>query len=383
MDVIAQARLLQPYMVQARRRLHREPELGFEEQKTSAYVAEELRHLGYAVTRLSPTGILGELEGMAPGKTVLLRADMDALPIREETGLPFASAREGVSHACGHDFHTAMLLGAAKLLSQERGSMRGSVRLLFQPGEETGRGASEMIKQGVLESVDACFAEHVAPRVPTGAIATGEGQLMAGAGTFRIKIRGEACHGAMPHMGADALLAGAQTVVSLQSIVSREVAPLKPLVVTAGTFHAGSRYNVVSGEAEIEGTVRALDGELLRETGSRIARVASGVAAAHRCAAQCEYAITCESLTADPVLAELVRSAARELLEDPALLLTLPPDMGSEDFSDIAALKPSAFAIVGVGGEHPLHSGFFEGDEAAMPIGAALYARFALDFLTQ
>lgn len=383
MDITARARLIEPYMVEARRRLHRRPELGFEEHESSDFVAQELEKAGYAVRRLSPTGVLGELAGASNGKRVLLRADMDALPVEEESGLAYASERPGVMHACGHDMHTAMLLGAARLIAEERAALRGSVRLLFQPAEETGRGARKMIAQGVLEGVDACFAEHIAPMVPVGAVFTGAGQLMAGAGTFRITVQGKACHGAMPHQGADALLAAARIVTALQTIVSRETAPLAPLVITVGTFRAGDRYNVVAGEAVLEGTVRALDGALLMRMGEDIARVASSTAAAHRCTAETSYAKTCESLVTDAALTETLRRAARKVIAAPELLINMQPEMGAEDFSDISALRKSAFAAIGAGGEFPLHSGRLNVDERALSTGAALYAQFAFDYLLE
>lgn len=381
MDIVAQARLLQPYILNARRRLHNRPELGFEEKESSDFIAGELEALGYSVTRLSPTGIMAELSGNKSGATVLLRADMDALPIEEKTGLPFASCHEGISHACGHDIHSAMLLGAAKLLLERRSELNGNVRFLFQPAEEMGNGALHMITQGVLDGVDACFAEHVAPLYDVGMIAIGKGQLMAGAGTFKITVNGKSCHGAMPQLGADALLAGAQIVVALQSIVSREINPMTRLVITVGTFHSGDRYNVVSGESVIEGTVRALDGKLLDTMGEKLERIASNVAEAYRCTAQTEYKKTCESLVADAAIADVARSAAQKI-QDSALIYDLEPQMGSEDFSDIAVKRPSTYAVIGVGGEYPLHNERFNADESAMPVGAALYAQFAIDYLT-
>lgn len=385
MDVFEQAKLLSDYISDIRQRIHANPELGFEEYATSKLIADELDALGIPYRMMEPTGVLGTLCGQAPGdgKTILLRADIDALPIAEATGLPYASKNAGVSHACGHDTHAAMLLGAARILSENRDRFSGRIQLLFQPAEETGRGAEAMIQQGVLEGVEACFAEHILSQVPVGVVLTGPGQVMAGAGTFKITVQGVSCHGSQPEAGADALLAGAAIVNALQALTSREVAAISPFVLTVGTFHAGDRYNIVTGHAEMEGTVRAFDRKLLRDAGERIARIASGVAAAYRCTADTEYACTCESLITDAAVTKVLQAAARKVLPNEAMLITGSPNMGSEDFAYYSAAAPCAFAAIGGGGTYPQHNEHFTVDESAFPTGAALYAQFALEYLTQ
>ncbi len=380
MDVLNEAKKVFDYVVDARRRIHQTPELGFEEHGTTAYVAARLNELGVPYKLMQPTGVLGEIRGAFSGNTVLLRADMDALPIEEHTGLPFASVNPGISHACGHDGHTAMLLGAARLLNENRQQLHGTVKLMFQPAEETGNGAERMIEQGVLEGVDVCFAEHILSQLPVGTIMTGAGQLMAGGGTFTITVNGESCHAGLPHTGADALTAGAAIVSSLQTIVSRNNDPMKPLVVSVGTFKAGSRYNVVAGSARMEGTVRTFDRALLHDIGGSVACVAGNVAKAHRCTADVQYSCTCESLITDAKATDCVKEAAAKVA--PAdMLLAAAPGMGSEDFAYFSVYVPSAFAAIGGGGGYPQHNERFVFDERALLTGTALYAQFALTYL--
>lgn len=382
METMKRAAELSQYIADARHHIHAFPETGFEEVETSAFIERELSALGLKVRRMEPTGVMAEICGaQSGGKTVLLRADMDALPMAEKTGLDYASTREGVFHGCGHDSHAAMLLGAARLLVEARDGFAGRVRLIFQPGEETGLGALRMIEQGVLDQVDMCFAEHILPQYPLGAVYCGAGRVMAGAGTFTVTVTGRAAHGAQPENGADALLCGAATALALQTIASREVAPDSPFTLNIGTLHAGDRYNIVAGHAVLEGTARMFDRTLLEGVGERIARIASGTAASYRCEADTKYSVTCESLITDSRATALARRAAQQILPDPAKLNYVLPTMGSEDFAFFSAKAPCAFAYIGCGGEYPLHSERFTVDDGALLTGAALYAQTALEFL--
>jgi amidohydrolase len=255
-------------VIDLRRTFHRWPELGFQEKRTSALIAERLEAMGIEVrTGIAQTGVLGTLHGNGGGKTVLLRADMDGLPIEEASGVPYASQNQGVMHACGHDGHTAILLTAARVLAQRRQQFSGAVKFVFQPAEELPPGGAKgMIAAGVLEHprVDATFGLHLWNSLPVGQIGVDEGPIMASVDRFDIVIKGVGSHGAYPHAGVDPIVVGSHVIAALQTVVSREVPPLAPVVVTVGTFHGGTAFNVIPGDAELSGTVRTIDTRLRR-----------------------------------------------------------------------------------------------------------------------
>lgn len=372
-----------PYVVEMRRTFHRWPEPSMEEVKTTARIAEELDKMGIPYRKTEPTGLIAEIVGGKPGKTVMLRADIDALSITEKTDLPFKSERDGLMHACGHDTHAAMLLGAAKILNDNKADLSGKVRLLFQPAEEIAKGAKAMIEQGALNGVDAGFGMHVFSMLPVGMICLKAGPIMPAAGLFRIKVKGHVSHGAMPETGKDATVCASAIVLNLQSIVSRETAALTPLVVTVGQIHSGTRFNIVSGEAYLDGTVRFFDPELREKVPAAIERFARKTAEAYRCEAEVEYEQFAEILTCDEKLTELAKNVALEVTGDEKLVAPIRPMMGSEDFAEYTDIVPCTFAGLGVGGTYPQHSDYYMADETAFKNGVGMYVRFATDFLSE
>src|ERR671917_1816315 len=275
-------------IVALRRDIHREPELGFDTEKTAEKVLAALDGLPLDIqTGVAENGIVATLEGDGP--TVALRADMDALPILEQTGLPFASETEGKMHACGHDGHTSMLVGAAHTLSGMRDRLDGTVKFVFQPAEEGGGGGKVMVDEGVADGVSSIFALHLWPGLPFGKVATNAGPIMAAADAFEMEVKGSGGHGAMPHLGSDAIAIAAQVVTALQTIVSREVDPVEPAVLTVGQIDAGTAFNVIPDRARIGGTVRTLNADLRRRMPERIEEVSRGVARGMRGDAALDY----------------------------------------------------------------------------------------------
>jgi amidohydrolase len=372
-------------LVQTRRDLHRHPELGFQEHRTAGIAAERLRAAGYTVrTGVAVTGVVGELRGGAgDGPTLLLRADMDALPITEETEHDFRSTSEGVMHACGHDAHVAIGLAVAERLARTREEWGGTVRYVFQPAEEGIGGAMAMVRDGVLDGVDAALGLHVWMGLPSGVVGVVPGPLMASAGTFELIVRGRGGHGAIPHETVDAVMIGAQVVVALQTIVSRGANPLHPSVVTVGGFHAGTAPNVIADTARLIGTVRAMDVEGCEELPRRIERVATGICQAM--GATCEFTYTPDTPPTinDPALAEVVRRAAVQVVgADRVRTDGDVRTMAAEDFGEMLVRVPGCYFFVGAnapekGATHPHHSPRFDICEDAMPVGVDVLERAA------
>lgn len=377
---------LAPELVEWRRELHRHPELGFEEHRTAAFVASRLRALGLEVTTgLARTGVVGILR--APSRrapTVLLRADMDALPIQEEPGREYGSEVAGRMHACGHDGHVAMLLGAAALLSARPGALARDVAFCFQPAEEGRGGAREMVAQGVLELVEAAeaYALHLWSLFPAGTVHVRPGPTMAASDEFRARLVGRGGHGALPQRAVDPIVAAAQAVVALQSVVSRAVDPMEPAVVTVGSFHAGSATNVIPDDAYLEGTLRSFS-EGVRETlRARVRQVLEGSAVAAGCRLEFELLAGYPAVVNDPGAVARVREAAREVFGE-ANVREPAPMAAAEDFAYFLEKVPGAFIFIGAGNEErgfnaPHHSPRFDFDESVLPRGAELLARLAL-----
>ncbi|RMG48676.1 MAG: amidohydrolase [Acidobacteria bacterium] len=368
-------------LVALRRALHRRPELSGKEERTAAVVASELRRIGLPVSApVGGHGVVAEVPGAGRGGAILLRADLDALPIAEETGLPFASEHPGVMHACGHDGHAAMLVGAAELLAAGDPPPR-TVRLLWQPAEERGGGARALIEAGVLEGAAAIFGGHIDPRFDTGVIAVTDGAVNASSDRFTIRVSGRGGHGARPQEARDALLAAAHLVVAIQSIVAREIAPGRPAVVTVGRMEAGTAANVVAGDAVLSGTVRALDREVREAIKTALGRVTERIAAAHRCRGALEFAGGTPPVVNDPRLAALAREAVRRICGEAGLAAMSEPNLGAEDFGCYLEKIPGCYVRFGArraGAEvHPPHTSRFDFDEAVLPIGAAYYAEVA------
>ena len=393
-EKIAQgARKYEERVVAWRRTIHAHPELSQQEEKTAALVAQVLEDLGLETRRnVGGHGVVGLLRGKGEGKTVGLRADMDALPMKEETGLPYASQVEGVMHACGHDTHTAMLLGAACVLSDLKEELAGNVKFIFQPAEElnpTG-GAPGMIEDGVLEDprVDALFALHVWPAYETGQVVTKAGALMGASDRIFLTVEGKTAHGSAPHQGVDAILIAAQITCALQSIVSRSVGPLDSAVVSLGTVKGGYRYNVIADRVELEGTVRTLDPKIQEAMPGLIERTAQGVADALGGRASLRYVRGYPALLNDPALFAMVSQTVRDSLGPNAFLPLEKPDLGGEDFSFFARERPGLMAWLGCRpvGLPPekmalLHNTRFAPDEKCLPLGVRFLASCAADYL--
>ncbi len=371
-------------LIRTRRDLHRHPELGFQEHRTAAIVAERLRAAGYEVkTGVAETGVVGTLRGAGAGPTLLLRADMDALPIEEECAHDFASTHAGVMHACGHDAHVAIGLAVAERLARTRGEWGGTVRYVFQPAEEGGGGALRMVEEGVLDGVDAALGLHVWLGMESGVVGVVPGPFMASAGTFEITLRGRGGHGALPHETIDAVLVGSQVVVALQSIVSRNVSPLESAVVSVGTFRAGGAQNVIADTARLTGTVRAFDVDACAELPRRIERVVAGVCSALGAEYGFGYVQDTPPTINDPALAEAVRLAAEEAVG--AERVRTDPDvrtMASEDFGEFLLRVPGCYFFVGArnearGAVHPHHSPRFDVCEDALPVAVDVLERAA------
>jgi amidohydrolase len=369
-------------VVRWRRDIHRHPELGFEEQRTGALVEAELRKSGIETTRVAKTGVVGVLRGAHRGKTVALRADMDALPIDERSGEPFSSEIPGTMHACGHDAHTSMLLGAAVALARERDGLAGTIKFFFQPAEEGPGGAKPMIDAGVMQGVDAVAMIHVWPTLPAGTIGIRLGPAMASCDDFDLEIRGRGGHGGHPHTAVDTIPIAAELVGALQRIASREVDPLEPIVVTIGKIEGGYRRNVIADATRISGTIRCLNESVRTDIPERIERIARGICDAHRAT----YTLTVErgypAVHNDVALAQRIQSIAAETDGVPAVATLDRPSMGAEDFSYYAQLAPGCMIRLGVGrpGESDppmLHSPNFRLDETALTSGVALFRALA------
>lgn len=379
MSYLDKAKVLEEYMVSLRRHFHQHPEKSMEERETTAFIMARLNEIGIPHRKLSPSGVVAEIAGGRPGKTVALRADMDALTIQEETGLPFASEAEGLMHACGHDLHMAGLLGAAKLLWQERQNLDGNVRLIFQPGEEVGKGAKAVIEQGGMEGVDMVFGMHNMPSLPAGTVAGSVGPVFSAADYFKITIQGKAGHGATPEDAVDATVAASALVMNLQPLVSREISSLESLVITVGQLHSGTRFNIISGEAVLEGTVRSFDPTIHDMVPVAMERVVEGIARAYRVEAKLEYDKVAKACVNEEGFTDLCLKSAGKV----AQVAPEGRQMIAEDFSEYMQLCPGAFFLYGSGCEYPLHSDHFAGDEQALITACAMYAQVAVDALSQ
>jgi len=355
-----------------RRHLHRHPELSFQEHDTADYVETQLRHMdGLKVTRPTPTSVLAVLHGTAPGRTVLLRADMDALPIQEDTGLDYASTRQGVMHACGHDGHTAMLLGAALTLSRERRDLHGEVRFIFQHAEELfPGGAQQVVDAGVMDGVDTAVGTHLFSTLPVGRVALKAGALMAAPDVFEITVKGRGGHAAMPHETTDPVVIAAHVITAMQSIVSRLRDPLEPAVVSVTTLRAGNADNVIPDTATLTGTVRTFDPALRDAIPAQLDRLVGGVTAAFGAAHTMTYTRGYRATVNDPAVTQVLRQVVTDTLGE-HVLMDATPTMGGEDFSAYLTRAPGAFVLIGAGNPGkgitaPHHHPHFRIDEDAL-----------------
>ena len=389
--LLAEAQALVPQLLADRRTLHRDPEAGPSLPRTAGYVAQRLTELGYA-PRMTAGGVTADITGADTGRCVLLRADMDALRVREATGLDFQS-ENGAMHACGHDMHTAMLLGAAALLKRRQADLQGTVRLVFQPDEEGFTGAKAMLAAGVLKETPvpgAALALHVNSGTPSGMVLCGKGTFMAGCTLFRITVRGTGCHGAMPEKGVDPINIAAHIYLSLQELVAREIPAKKPAVVTVGRFQAGQAPNIIPEEAVLEGTIRTFDRDLSASLLERIRVIAESTAAAFRGSAQVEEMASAPPLVNDPDLTEQAACWAEALAGKEKVYRLGQGGMGSEDFASFTYELPCAYLLLGAGTAQedprygkPMHNEAVVFNEEILPLGAALHTLFALETLAQ
>ncbi len=385
-----QAQDIQDWIVDIRRRLHRHPELMYEEVQTSKLVRETLDGLGIEYqSPIARTGVLGWI-GNGDGPCVALRADMDALPIHEETDIEFRSEVDGKMHACGHDCHTAMLLGAARLLKERESEIHGTIKLLFQPAEEGGAGGKLMRDEGVLEdpAVERIFGLHVWPELETGAAGSRPGTFLAASSSLNMTVTGKGGHAAMPHLAVDPVHAAAQIITSLQSIISREADPLNSGVVSITAIHGGEASNVIPPEVQLRGTVRALTMDNLAQFQQRVIDIAQGVAAAHRCCAVTEFPGNDYPPTVnDPATWDFAKKVAGSMLGDERIE-ELAPVMGGEDFAYYTERVPGCFVALGIadadkGTGVSVHHPQFKVDEDALPLGTALHVQFAIEMLEE
>jgi hippurate hydrolase len=367
-------------MVAMRRDLHRHPELSWQEHRTAERICRALDRLGIAWRRVLGTGVVADLPGPADLPAVALRGDIDALPIQEETGLSFASENDGVMHACGHDGHTSMLLAAGELLLRDE-QRPAPVRLIFEPAEEQGDGAQAMIEEGVLEGVAVVFGGHLDRHFPTGTLVITEGPVSAATDYFSIRIAGQGGHAARPHEAVDAVVVGSLVVTALQTIVSREIDPTHPSIVTVGRFEAGTAANVIAGQAELEGTVRSQDSEVRAHLKRSLRRIVESIGQLHQAELEVEIRDGTPAVFNHPTATAVARRAAAEIVGADRLTRLERANMGGEDFAYFAQRIPGCYVRFGArlaGSEgFPAHSSRFDFDEAALPTGAAWLAAVA------
>ena len=389
MNIKEAAQKYSDYVVDIRRKLHMNPELSTQEFETSKLVREELDKIGvpYEICGELGTGVLATVKGALPGKTILIRGDMDALPVVEEADVPFKSQHEGKMHACGHDCHTSSLLTAAHILNDIKDELHGTVKLAFQPAEETAQGAKDMIAAGAMEGVDGVYGMHVWSGVPVGTACAAAGGRMASAGQFEIWVQGKGGHGAEPANCIDAITCTTAIVNSLQTIVSREFRPIDAAVLTVGRIDAGFRWNVIADKAYIAGTTRCFSNEINKAFPEKIERIAKGVAEAYRCTVECKFTDLVPPTVNHPFMASICEGAIKTILGEDANY-DFEPTTGGEDFAffiDAAPEQMGAICLLGVRNEaegccYEHHSPKFKIDEAALVNAAALYCQVADDF---
>ena len=371
-------------LVAIRRHLHAHPELSGNEHQTAALVAGELRKLGWRVQEgVGRTGVLAEL-GAGTGPLVALRVDMDALPVEERTGLAYASVHQGLMHACGHDIHTSVGLGVARILAPLAQQLPGTVRLLFQPAEETAQGAAWMRADGAMEGVDALFGVHVFPSLPVGSIGVRSGSLTAAAGELEVEVLGEGGHGARPHQSTDAIWIAARVVSGLQEAISRRLDALHPVVVSFGRIEGGKAFNVIADHVRLLGTVRCLDLELHAQLPGWIEETVHAICKGYGGEARVRYRCISPPVHNDPELTQLLAGCATDLLGREQVEWLEQPSLGAEDFAELQQGTPATMFRLGVAGPKgctPLHSNSFDADEGSLAVGVQVLSASLLRWL--
>lgn len=387
---------MEPTIIANRRYFHAHPELSGREMATSNTICARLSNMGIPYERVAKTGVIATIAGTAegaynengnPARRIALRSDIDALPVTERTGAAYESKNPGVMHACGHDCHMAMLLGAARILNDMRDELRGEVRLIFQPAEEISIGSTSMIKAGALDGVDSIFGMHIWSEIDAGLISCEPGQRMANTDWFRVDIEGVSAHGSMPHKGIDAVVVAAELVVALQVLVSRDASPFEPLVVTVGEIHGGEARNIMAGSAYLTGTVRTWSDRTRKEMPERLERLINRSARAFDAKAKLTYTHGNAGLANDADCAERARQAVVKLFGEEGVA-NYEGTLAGEDFSEYLRKVPGIYAFLGCrnpkeGAEHPQHSCFYQVDESVLAKGAMFEAQYAYDFLNE
>lgn len=387
-DFRAEAEMFREQLVAWRRDFHMHPELAFQERRSATIIADQLRQLGYQVqTGMATTGVVGLLEGRQPGPVVMLRFDMDALPITEENQTDYVSQNPGVMHACGHDGHMAIGLGVATLVAQHRQKMTGTLKLVFQPAEEGGNGAEAMVKEGVLENPrpDVFLSTHIWNERPVGTIDVSPGAVMAACEKWTCTVRGKGGHGALPHQTVDPIVATAQLVTALQTVVSRNVSPLEAAVVTVGKIHGGDAFNVIPAQVELAGTIRTYDPTTREMVLRRVREIVKGVATACGAEAELEIIPLTPAVINDAGVVEVVHAAAEALI-GPENVASDVHTMGSEDAAFFIREVPGCYFFLGSanterGLNAPHHNPRFDFDEGALPLGVAVMMQALAHYL--
>ena len=382
-NIRPQIRALQSELVTWRRRIHQKPELGFQEEITADFIAEKLREWGIPhQTGIAKTGIVALIEGAQPGKVRAIRADIDALPIQEANEVPYRSQHDGKMHACGHDGHTAIALGTAYYLAQHKADLQGTVKIIFQPAEESPGGAKPMIEEGVLKNpdVEEIIGLHLWNNLPVGTVGVRSGALMAASERFTLKINGRGGHGAMPDQTIDSIVVASQIVNALQTIVARNINPLDSAVVTIGEFRAGTSFNVIADSAFLSGTVRYFNPKLESVIPQRIESIISGICESHGARYDLDYQQLYPATINDPKMAELVRSVATEVVETPLGVVPECQTMGGEDMSFFLQQVPGCYFFLGSanlnkGLAYPHHHPRFDFDESVLAMGVEIFVR--------
>ena len=375
------------YVISLRRHFHQYPELSMEEYETSKKIKEELDKMGIEYRSAANTGIIATIKGDKPGKTIALRADMDALPVEELTDFDFKSKIDGHMHACGHDSHMATLLGAAKILNDMKEQINGTVRLIFQPAEENAKGAHAMIRDGAIDSVDSIFGIHIWAQIPVGKVSLEAGPRMASTDWFYIDVKGKGGHGSQPENCIDAVVVSSAIVMNLQTLVSRETRPHNPLVLSIGLLNSGTKLNVIAEEGHMEGTTRCFDPELRKQLPIKMERIIKSTAEAFGATATLEYDLAGSSVINDEQCAKIGQGSVEKIL-GPEGNYHFEKVTGGEDFSHYLEKVPGAIAFVGCRNEekdccYAHHNGKFAIDEDGIEVGTALYAQYAIDFLNK
>ena len=386
MNILDEAKTLKPYMVEQRNYFHQHPELGLEEFLTCQRIEEELDKIGVTHFRVGKTNVIAEIDSGKKGKTLFLRADIDALPIQEANDVPYKSQNEGVMHACGHDGHAAYLLGSAKLLSEHKNDFKGKVILAFQAAEEIGKGARDIIKAGVLDKADRCFGIHFQSSLDVGKIGVKAGADMASCDRFKISVYGKSAHITRPQDGIDSLFIASLIATQLQTVVSRLVSPVEGAVIGVGRICSGTTYNIIPGQPELEGTIRAFSKEVREKLGSTIEKIASHVAEEYGARVHVVIEDICDPCFNDEKSAREVIESAQKLLGNENVITTLDKRFGSDNFADYFRKTPGCYVHVGSGDSEKTrvahHNDHFDLSEDSYTYAAALATQYALDFLS-